>query len=377
MERIKSIDIFRGVCILNFMMVHYLVGWLPDHELWAFDAYWTYFDMMGACAFLFISGIGIMLFYKNKMKKIEESNETYTRNTLRHEYLLRGIFVLMISLIYNLAQAIVFLDATWLWRWDVLQASAMSIIVAWPLLKLSKRMRIILGGFFLILNFVLYDFLIFNAGQFSLFDAIFYFLYNQKMSAENPLLPSLSIFLIGTVIGELFFEFSHMENEIERKKSMISNILFKSLIAGVLLIIFGVIFNYPDFLDNRSFSWWFYVLGFDLVIISILYSTEKFIFPNFTRRYRFLYYFSFYSLTVFIFHDLLGFVFFQLLSIHNTFWIVFIITVVLMGILLKFAHDRWGWKLSIKNIIGKASFYIAKKIDEKYLQPKQALSKTT
>ena len=64
MERIKSIDIFRGVCILNFMMVHYLVGWLPDNELWAFDAYWTYFDMMGACAFLFISGIGIMLFYK-------------------------------------------------------------------------------------------------------------------------------------------------------------------------------------------------------------------------------------------------------------------------------------------------------------------------
>ena len=148
------------------------------------------------------------------------------------------------------------------------------------------------------------------------------------------------------------------------------NLLLKSMIAGIGLIIFGIWFNYPDFIDNRSFSWWIYVLGFDIVIISLLYSIEKLLFSDFTKRYRFLYYFSYYSLTIFIFHALLGFAFFQLLSINNTFWIVYISTVVVFGIILKLAHDRWGWKASIKNIIGKASSFIAIKIDQKYLHPR-------
>ena len=375
MERIKSIDMFRGICILNFMMVHYLVAWLPFDQLWAFDAYWVYFDMMGACAFLFISGIGIMLFYKNKMQKVENSMNNYNRDTLRHEYLLRGIFVLVISLIYNIAQAIFFSDASWLWRWDILQAISMSILLAWPLLKLSKRVRIFLGGFILILNYFIYELFINFEGELSILGIGYFFLYNEKMGAENPFLPSLSIFLIGTVIGELFFEISHIENKNERIKSIKSKVLLKSMIAGIILVIFGVLFNFPDFIENRSFSWWFYVLGFDLVIISILYSTEKLAFSDLTKRYRFLYYFSYYSLTVFIFHALLGFVFFHLLNIYHTFWIVYIITIVIFGIILKIAHDRLGWKVSIKSIIGKASFYLAFKIDENYLQPKQVLSK--
>ncbi len=377
MERIKSVDIFRGICILNFMLVHYLVGWLPLDQLWAFDTYWIYFDMMGSSAFLFISGIGIMLFYKTKMQKVEKSTDFYDKSILRNEYLLRGIFILMISFIWNLAQAIFFYDATWLWRWDIIQAIAMSILIAWPLLKLSKRTRILFYCLFMILHYFLYELLMFYQGQLSVFGGIYYFLYNQKMSAENPLLPSLSIFLIGTVIGDLFFEISHKENEIEKKKSIKNNILLKSMIAGVLLIIFGIIFNYPDFIHNRSYSWWFYVLGWDIIIISLLYSIEKLLFSKYTKRHRFLYYFSYYSLTVFITHDFLGFVFYQSLSIYNTYWIVLILTYIVFGILLKVAYDRVGWKLSIKSIIGRGSTHIALKINEKYPQSKQKLPQTT
>ena len=375
MERIKSIDIFRGICILNFMMVHYLVSWLPYNQLWAFDAYWAYFDMMGACAFLFISGIGIMLYYKNKMKKVEDSVESFSKTTLRHEYLLRGIFVLIISFIYNIAQSIFFSDATWLWRWDVLQAIAISILLAWPLLKLSKKSRILIGVIFMVLNYFIYDLLLSHEGQVSVFGTIYFLLYNEKNMAENPFLPSFFIFLIGTVIGELFFEFSKMENDLERKKSIKINVLFKSIVLGIGLIVFGVWFNYPDFIDNRSFSWWIYVLGFDIVIISLLYSIEKLLFANYTRRHRFLYYFSYYSLTIFIFHALLAFAFFQLLSISDTFWVVYITTVILFGVIAKFAHDRWGWKSSIKNIIGRASSFIAIKIDRKYLHPRFDVAK--
>ena len=370
MERIKSIDIFRGVCILNFMMVHYLVSWLPYNQLWAFDAYWAYFDMMGACAFLFISGIGIMLYYKNKMVKVEDSIEPFNKATLRHEYLLRGIFVLVISLIYNIAQSLFFSDATWLWRWDVLQAIAVSILLAWPLLKLSKNSRIVLGVLFMVLNYFIYDFLLSHDGQVSVLGTVYYILYNEKNMAENPFLPAFSIFLIGTVIGELFFEFSKMENDSERKRSIKINMLLKSIVVGVVLITFGVLFNYPDFINNRSFSWWIYVLGFDIIIISLLYSVEKLLFADYTKRHRFLYYFSYYSLTIFIFHALLGFAFFQLLSISDTFWVVYITTVILFGVISKFAHDRWGWKASIKNIIGKASSFIAIKIDQKFLIPR-------
>ena len=370
MERIKSIDIFRGLCILNFMMVHYFISWLQYSQLWVFDMYWIYFDMMGACAFLFISGSGIMIYYKKRMTEVEKSITTFQKGTLRHEYLLRGMFILLISFIYNSAQAIFFSDATWLWRWDVLQAIAMSIILAWPLLKLSKSSRILFGALCMLLNYFIYAFLIAYEGQFSIHGAAYFFLYNEKNMAENPILPALSIFLIGTVIGELFFEFSQIQDEYERKKSIKINILLKSLVLGVVVMIFGVLFNYPDFLVNRSFSWWIYVLGVDIVIISLLYSVEMLLFSNYTKRYRFLYYFSYYSLTIFIFHELLGFVFLHLLNIHHTFWIVYAATVGILGVTLKFVHDKWGWKGSIKNIIGKVSSLISVKIDQKFLQKK-------
>jgi len=374
MERIRSIDVFRGICIINFMLVHYMVSWLPTYQLWAFDAYWAYFDMMGACAFLFISGIGIMLYYKKKMLKVEDPIESFTKTTFRHEYLFRGIFILIISLIYNIAQALIFSDATWLWRWDVLQAISVSILLAWPLLKLSKKSRVFIASLFMILNFFIYNLLVYHEGQFSVFGTVYFLLYNEKNMAENPFLPSFCIFLIGTVIGELFYEFSKSENAFERESGLKFKILIKLIISGIFLIIFGVIFNYPDFINNRSFSWWIYVLGFDIVIISLLYSMEQLLFSNYTKRNRFLYYFSYYSLTIFIFHQLLGFVFHQLLNINNTFWIVYISTVIVLGIILKISHDRWGWKASIKNIIGKASAFIAVKIDQRYLHPRLNVS---
>jgi uncharacterized membrane protein len=368
MNRIRSIDVFRGICIINLMMVHYFIAWLSRDQSWIITSYWAYFDFMGACAFIFISGISIMLFYKKKMQNIESSNY-YNKISFRNEYLIRGFIIFTMSMVVNISQAIFFSNASWLWVWDVLHTLSIAIILAWPFLKFSKRTRIAASLIIMVCNYLIFEFLVRYKGQLSINGAAYYILYNSMMGAENPILPSFSLFLIGTVIGEIIFEISHIKNETERKRSVKRNFLYPSLLAGALLITFGVLFEFPAFIHNRTFSWWIYVMGIDLVLIAIFYSVEKLITFKSTLRYKFLSYFSYYSLTIFIFHQLLGYLFLHLLNVY-TYYIIFITTIFLLGVLLREVYKKWGGKPSIKRIIGEISVFFAHKIDDIFRQPR-------
>ncbi len=52
------------------------------------------FDSLGASGFLFISGVSIALSYRNKLNKVNSTQE-YSYRTVRNHYLMRAVFILM------------------------------------------------------------------------------------------------------------------------------------------------------------------------------------------------------------------------------------------------------------------------------------------
>jgi len=80
------------------------------------------------------------------------------------------------------------------------------------------------------------------------------------------------------------------------------------------------------------------------------------------KSYKFSYYYSYYSLTVYLGHNVLFFLFFHQLNIFY-FFIAYFIIAVLMGLALKAIHKRWRSKFSLKVQMGKVAIFLACKLE--------------
>jgi len=134
----------------------------------------------------------------------------------------------------------------------------------WPLFKTSKLFRICFGISLWFLNQILLTFLLGYVGQNNLFGVMYYVLYNNL--ELDPILSFFTFFVIGTVIGDVLYDLYSDDNKLVNREEFKKKFLIPSLISGVILIVFGVIFQFPNFLHHRTFSWFFYSLGIELII---------------------------------------------------------------------------------------------------------------
>lgn len=347
-------------------MVHMIVGhmtewYLTQESMWFFDIYRAIGDPLGSGAFLFLSGVSAILSYRSRTKKAEIS-KSYSKKTLRNEYFLRAFFILIIALLYNTFVAIMFHDLSIIWNWFILLTISISLIMIWPLFKASKLFRICFGISLWFLNQILIIFLSGYVGQNNLFGVLYYVLYNNL--ELDPILSFFTFFVIGTVIGDVLYDLYSDDTKMVNREVFKRNFLIPSLISGVILIVFGVIFQFPNFLHHRTFSWFFYSLGIELIIFAFILGIEEIGMLNTQKRYRFFSYFSYYSFTVYLLHNLLYFLFFDSLYPFNI-WIYNSAIIILIGFALRCIYNKWGSKFSIKAQIGRLSLGIAKLIDNR------------
>jgi len=377
MKRIKSIDILRGFAIVCMFLYHIQIWWIREADLWITDIMYSSYAILGTTGFLFISGVSTMLSYRNRMMKI---NESYNKNVLRNEYLLRAFFILIIALFFNVFVTIGSGDITDVWKWFILLTISFSLFMAWPLLKTSKAFRIIVAIIFWVVDQFLVIFLSKFQGQLNIGGVLFYILYNTL--DQDPFLTFFTFFLIGTVIGDIIHEIIHMTNEIERKRYLKYRLLLPCLIIGIIMIICGVFIQlpyslnkgsfdwmrrFPDFLNRGTLSWMIYAMGIELTLISILFSIEEYEIIKVEKSYKFLFYFSYYSFLTYLTHNILYFLFLGILNIYLVFPITFI-TLIAFGLLLRQLHKRAGANASLKVQIGRLSAGLAKVIDERNKQ---------
>ncbi len=360
MQRFKSIDIFRGMC-MSWMFLTHLIDWWFGGGDWLQTVTVSIIDPIGASGFLFISGVSVALSYRNRMYGVEVLKDiSYTRVKL--SYYLRASFLLIIAIIYNLAIAIAIPNLSWIWTWFLLMTAAFSLLISWPLFRVSKRIRIVIGfSIWLISQFMYFTFIPFQ-NQESLQGVLYHIFYNDF--SQDPVLLFFPFFLFGTIVGDIINDLNKNKNLVHRRKLIKQKMVFPIGGISLSLISFGILFYFPNFLVRSSFSWLIYTLGIDLMIILILITLEEYNVFKTKKSYRVFFYFSYYSFTVYLGHNLVFFIFWKSLNLIYI-WIASLLTFVIFSLILRQIYKKWGWKASLKAALGKLSFRFARKIEEK------------
>lgn len=361
-HRLKSIDVFRGLCMFWIVLTHLIDWWLKSEFIWLHRITVMIFDSFGASGLLFISGISIALSYRNKLKKVNNT-KGYSHRAIRNSYLMRAFFIFILALLYNIFIAISLMDPKWIWTWFVLLTAAISLIIAWPLLKTSKLFRITLGCALWIVNPFIINILLPHEGTLSLYGVLFHVFYSGIHLV--PLLVFFPFFLFGTVIGDSLFEaFYSDSSKNNKRKSFGYSYLLPSVVVGAFLILFGVFYEFPRYLLRESLSWVIYSLGINIVLISLLLSVEIFEIIKTKKSYKLFFYFSYYSLTIFLTHNILHFLFLNQLNVIDI-WFFAAGVFILMTLVLRAIYKLWQGHVSVKVQIGRLSYHVIMKLEER------------
>ncbi len=350
-KRLNSLDFFRGVCITWMIFGHLAEWWMSHESFYLLNDIVVFVDVIGGSGFLFISGISLTLSYRNKIERIK-TDDAFSYEKLRLNYILRAIFLLIVGFIYNTVDAILSNNLSLIWNWFILFTLPTSILLAWPLLKCKKIVKIVVAAAIIIIDHYLYSYLVqFKNLQGHPLSVIFYFLYNGYQL--TPILSNFPFFLIGTVIADIIFE-----NYINREPEMshvnyFSEITLPLVISGlILMLIASFIIPLPlvveDFLwHRRNTAWVIYAVGALVFLYPTLFNIEKLDFIHIDKKYRFFFYFSYYSFSIFLIHYSFYFFFTHILT-WPTFTPIIIITIVSVGLLLKLIYNTLGNKFSLK-----------------------------
>jgi hypothetical protein len=357
MKRLNSIDVFRGLSILWMFFGHLLHWWLIEQDVWLYDIVIMIFDPIGSSAFIFIAGLSTAISLRARYLRAEKY-ENYDDNIIKREYLFRALLIFIVALIYNASIALALLNPWYIWTWFVLLTISISQFIAWPLFKLNIFYRIIIGIAIWILNQLLLVSLLPYQGKANLFGFLFHIFYHSL--DLDVILSFFPYFLFGGILGELIFKIYQIKDTQLIKKALKKKLIYPGVLIGIFLIILGILIRFPQFLVNRSFSWMIYTLGIDITLLIIFMIFEEFI--HFKKRMEngFLFYFSYYSLTVYLSHNLLYFLFYRQLTIV-TIWIFILGVYIGVGYLLKVLYNKIGAKFSLKYQIGRMASNLAKR----------------
>jgi len=105
-------------------------------------------------------------------------------------------------------------------------------------------------------------------------------------------------------------------------------------------------------------------MGISIILFSVFVIIEEFEILKTKKSYKFVSYYSCYSLTIYIAHNLLFFLFLGQLNIPILL-IFLLITIILLGLLLKWLYKRTRSSFAIKVIIGKLANKIVRKSEER------------
>ncbi|MHA1526836.1 MAG: heparan-alpha-glucosaminide N-acetyltransferase domain-containing protein [Promethearchaeota archaeon] len=360
LKRYNSIDTLRGVCMVIMIGGHLWDWWLTTEDYWFFILLKNVFGIWGATGFVFISGVSTFISYRHGMKMGNSKDKAFMAQA-RKLYMLRAFFILGIALIYNTCIAIAVQNPKWIWTWFVLQTIAVSLIMAWPLLKTSKIVRIGVAIILFGINQILFVLLSPYQGQLNTYGVLYHIFFNPI--DQYIILSYFSVFLIGTVIGETLYEFHQIKDPIEMRKVMKSK-LSVFILLGTSIMIFGIVYDFPLFFEYGTFPSIYYSLGLVIILLSILIFIEKLEIITTKERHRFFSFYSYYSFTIYLAHYPLYFLFYRQLNVIVSI-IALAITAIIMTYLLFLISRKVGKRASLKFGITTLSFRIVMKLEKR------------
>ncbi|MHA1146944.1 MAG: acyltransferase family protein [Promethearchaeota archaeon] len=361
MKRFRSMDNLRGLALVWMITGHLGGGWLQPSDHWMIVVIRLFIDFLASPSFILVSGTSIAISYRVRLEKTKISND-YNKNILKNEYLLRSFCIFIIALIYNVGVVIQFRNITLIWTWFVLLTISISMFLIWPIINTPKIFRILLGGGIWIVHIFILSYLTPFKGQLTFNGILYHILYNELVL--DPIMIFFTFFLVGSIIGESLFGIYQIEESDLRRHSLKNQLILPMIIIGILLMVIGIIYDFPNFLVLRTFPWALISMGEVLLLFAFLITIEEYEVIRTKKNWNPLIYFSYFSLTVYLSHYLLFFLFYHRLTVF-TFWFFLIPTLIMIGVILRTLYKKWGKRYSLKYQIGYISLGWAKRIETK------------
>ena len=172
------------------------------------------------------------------------------------------------------------------------------------------------------------------------------------------------IFIIGSAIGEFIYNINIIEDQNKRKYQYKNKLLKQMLLIGIFLVVLGVFYQFPHFLDFNSIPSIMFALGLILTILSILMLIEVLEKVKTTKSYTYFFYYSYYSFTLYLLHNPLALLFTQQFN-YITIWLVIVAGLVIFGLILRPTYKKLGKWASLKAVLSIISFLISTRLIEK------------
>jgi len=337
---------------------HMVNWWISQADFWLYELIWNYGAPIGGAGFLLVSGMSASISYKRDSLKAQNS-QVFTMNKARNIYMLRTLIIFLISILWNFI-GMLFMGLPGVWLWFVIQTISISLFMAWSFLKTSRLFRIFTCFVFWISNqFILYWLTPYSNEQ-NILGYLYYFLYNSP--DQNVILGYFPYLLLGTVLGDLFFDLGNI-GDLEEKHAFIkTKVLIPSGIYGSLLISFGLLYEFPNFSNKTTFSSQIFIVGIQLILLAFLVYFKDYRVLKPQKRFRFFEIFSYYSFTMFLAHHLLYFLFQPFFNIIDI-WLIVIPTMIIWTFLFRYIYKKWDKYASIKFLINLFAISLAERIE--------------
>lgn len=190
-SRLWEVDFARGIGIMMMLASNFVTDIQFFTDYWQNEGFWWLFARITAFLFVFLVGLSLTISYARAKRQGKAKF---------WKYLERGLYVLALGLAISVVTYF-FLGENYI-RFGVLHLIGISIILAYPFLKLRKGlsliagMAVILAGILLPAFAVNTDKLLWLGLRTSEFSSVDYF----------PLLPWFGVVLIGVFFGKLLYK---------------------------------------------------------------------------------------------------------------------------------------------------------------------------
>ncbi|GAH20403.1 unnamed protein product, partial [marine sediment metagenome] len=132
-------------------------------------------------------------------------------------------------------------------------------------------------------------------------------------------------------MGDVIYEIYYKEEKKSRLGLLKKRLILPSILIGGILLTFIFLVQSFLFLNLPSFYGIISTIGISLILFSLFILVEEYEIIKTKKNYKFIFYLSYYSLTIYLAHYLLYFLFFKRLdALASSFYIV--IVIILIGL---------------------------------------------
>ncbi|MHA1229798.1 MAG: heparan-alpha-glucosaminide N-acetyltransferase domain-containing protein [Candidatus Helarchaeota archaeon] len=259
-DRIKSIDILKGIAIFWIIGGHVCWYWLVEDSLWIHDFLLVFiFWPITAVNFVMLSGTNLAISVSSKR------DNNWNNKQIRSYTLRRLVILLLLSIFYNFMIGLFAVEYEWyyMYAWFILQTIGTSLTILIFMVNISRTLKIILGILIILISYPLHFLLISLGYHWTLVDYLLFYPFDKF-----PFLPWGGLTFIGYYIGEIFYDVKYRSKKGQETRKMRSFILYLLLI-GAGFIAFGIIMgsNCPS--TNPYDSYWYNLSQFHIQIMSV------------------------------------------------------------------------------------------------------------